>query len=310
MLKYDYMQPETNPNHTRDFSDFINYTRERIALIASTAVMLCTSSSAEALQADKSQPGPEKTTFIAGKGMTKAFITEIRRSVSESFLPIPKGQFVVTLGQTGKFCADAKKKNRPNIAACIDTEQNIIHYSKGIQPWQIARYTAHEFSGGHEAIDKIWRKEKRTSPRKASKFLIGLFMTSGMAKNSAEARNIIRRGPLTQNMSSDMREIYADEAAAEIAGHCGQAGFVLHESTSFVSRLSDDAKVEVPAPEYNATCHYLYSEYSKHPDIFTSAGEVAPDEPMGINYYENIFCSVRTGNSAWPQWQRACRDSD
>lgn len=277
--------------------------------MASAALLLCNTSPAEAIQ-NKLQvkPQPNKPVFVAGKGMTKPFIAEIRRAASSSFLPVPKGRFVVTLGNTDTVCAGAKKENRSNIAACIDTKKNVIYYNKNILPWQIARYTAHEM--GHKGIDEIWREEKKTQSRHASKFLVGLFMTSGMADSPAEARNIIRQGPLTQNMSADMRAIYADEAAAEMVGSCAQAGFVLQEGTDFENQLSDDAKVAIPAQQYNATCHYIYDEFSKHPDIFAPAGTIAPEEPMGINYYDNMFCSVRSDNNAWPQWQRACRDSD
>lgn len=278
------------------------------ALLASAALLVCNTSPVEAASnKPQAKPQPSTPVFIAGKGMTKSFITEIRREVSSSFLPVPKGRFVVTLGNTSIVCADAKKKNRTSIAACIDTEKNVIHFNKNIRPWQIARYTAHEI--GHKGVDEIWRKEKKTQPRRASKFLLGLFMTSGMANNPAEARNIIRQGPLTQNMSADMRTIYADEAAAEMVGSCAQAGFVLQEGTDFENQLSDDAKVTIPAQQYNATCHYIYDEFSKHSDIFAPAGAVAPEEPMGINYYDNMFCSIKTGNNTWPQWQRACRDS-
>lgn len=284
-------------------------TRSGAALLASAALLLCsTAPPAEAAQKPQARPQPNKPVFIAGKGMTKSFITEIRRGTSDSFLPVPRGRFIVTLGNTDAVCAGAEKKNRQNIAACIDTSENIIHFNRNIRPWQIARYNAHEI--GHKGVDEIWRKEKQSRPRRASKFLIGLFMKSGLAENPAEARNIIRQGPLTQNMSADMREIYADEAAAEIVGNCAQAGFVLQEGTDFESWLSNDAKVTVPAQEYNATCHYVYDEFSKHSDIFAPAGSVAPEEPMGVNYYDNMFCSVKTGNSAWPEWQRACRDSD
>lgn len=304
MLQYSYMRRQETTGEQR--GNFLLRARPSAALLASAALLLCNASSTKAAQ-NKPKPQPDKPVFVAGKGMTKPFIAEIRHGASNSFLPVPKGRFVVTLGNTGIVCADAKKKNRPNIAACIDTEKNIAHFNKNIRPWQIARYTAHEM--GHKGIDEIWRKEKKMQPRRASKFLVGLFMISGIADNPAEARNIIRQGPLTQKMSPDMRAIYADEAAAEMVGSCAQAGFVLHEGTDFESWLSNDAKVTVPAQQYNATCHYIYNEFSKRPGIFTPAGAVAPEEPMGINYYDNMFCSIKTGNNAWPQWQRACRDS-
>lgn len=284
-------------------------TRTGTALLASAALLLSSSSTAEATHTKfQAKPQPDTPIFVAGKGMTKPFISEIRRGISSSFLPIPKGRFVVTLGNTSTVCAGAEKKNRPNIAACINTEQNIIHFNRNIRPWQIARYMAHEI--GHKGIDEVWRKEKKTHPHRASKFLVGLFIVSGMADSPSEARNIIRQGPLTQNISADMRTIYADEAAAEMVGSCAQAGFVLQEGTDFENWPSDDAKVTVPAQQYNATCHYIYDEFSKHPDIFVPAAAVAPEEPMGVNYYDNMFCSIKSGNNAWPQWQRACRDSD
>lgn len=264
-----------------------------------------------------------RPTFIAGEGMTATYLTELNRVVLNYNLPIPRSQITTTVGRTQKYCVDAASESKTvnSIAMCINPSVNEMHMRR-MPLWQVASYAAHEVEG-HEIPDTIREKEKRLRPGKPSTFFINFFITAGMAENQQEALKIMRSGPLDQKVSKDMRAkgVYADEALAEVAASCAQAGFALAEGDTFTSWISSTAKVEVPDQDYTAACNYLSTEYAKHPDITKSNGKVPSVTRMGPNYYDLRWCTILANeettalvwpnpNYAFPQWQRACRDSD
>lgn len=264
-----------------------------------------------------------RPTFITGEGMTATYLTELNRMVLNYDLPIPASQIKTTLGKTQEYCGDAASESKTvnNIAMCINPTANEMHMAK-MPLWQIASYAAHEIEG-HEIPDAIRDKEKRLRPGKPSTFFVNFFIAAGMAKGQKESLKIIRSGPIDQKVSKDMRKkgVYADEALAEIAGSCAQAGFVLAEGDTFVGHISNTANVALSEENYTAACNYLDTEYKKHPDITKPTGKIPTLNPIGYNYYDNRFCSNKANSTtinitwphpdyAWPQWQRACRDSD
>lgn len=320
--------------------EFIDTNKQRVAVVAASVACWAAGGSPAEAHVTHNQAAPvpvehtdtarantaqnsNKPTFTAGEGMTAPYLTELNRVVQNYNLPIPESQITTTVGKVQKYCVDAASQSKTvnSIAMCINPTTNEMHMRK-MPLWQIASYAAHEIEG-HEIPDSIREKEKRSHPRKPSTFFINFFITAGMAENRREALKIMRSGPLDQKVSKDMRVkgVYADEALAEVAASCAQAGFVLAEGGTFTSWISDTAKVEVSDPEYTDACNYLRTEYMKHPDITKPNGEVPSLTAMGPNYYGLRGCSNKADdattklvwpdpNYAWPQWQRACRDSD
>jgi hypothetical protein len=258
--------------------------------------------------------------FTAGEGMTPTYLTELNRMVLNYDLPIPASQIKTTLGKTQEYCGGAASESKTvnNIAMCINPTTNEMHMAK-MPLWQIASYAAHEIEG-HEIPDAIRDKEKRLRPGKPSTFFVNFFIAAGMAKDQKESLKIIRSGPIDQKVSKDMRKkgVYADEALAEVAASCAQGGFMLAKGDTFVGHITNTTTVTLSEESYTAACNYLDTEYKKHPAITKPTNKTPNPTPMRFNYYDNRFCSNKENTSntwphpdyAWPQWQRACRDSD